>query len=106
MSGPLPCDNHLDRSAIVLMTNLEAGDTLTLCAECYVEWCVFVAKGPDQVPEITQAELEATEEVATLEPEPPAPDASGKSEPEPAPTPAPKPTRSATPAPETPAPGE
>ncbi len=38
MAGPLPCDNHPDRMAAMLMTNLENGDTLTLCGECTGAW--------------------------------------------------------------------
>jgi len=106
MSGPLPCQNHPDRIAAVLMTNLETGDTLTICFDCMMDWAQMLVGGPEAVPEITQEELEATQEVAHLEPAQPAPDAEPKSEPQPAPTPAPRSKRRATPAQEAPAPGE
>lgn len=102
----LPCDNHSDTVAVVLMTNLETGDTLTLCAECQVEWCALVVglvREPENLEEIHPP---AAEEVADLEPVAPVPDAEPKSEPEPAPPPAPKAKRRTAPAQEAPPPGQ
>ena len=106
MAGPLPCDNHPDQVASILMTNLETGDTLTLCGPCTFEWAQMLV-GVD-FPEQKQepADTTATEEQADLEPEPPAPDAEPKSEPQPATPPAAEAEQPAEAAQETTAPGD
>ena len=104
MAGPLPCDNHPAKLAAILMTNLETGDTLTLCGPCLMDWANMLVGGQGPEPEPETPALAATEELADvdtevfdetlarlrqdfqeaadLEPEPPAPDAKPKSEPQ------------------------
>jgi len=106
MAGPLLCDNHPDRVAAVLMTNLDGSGSLTVCQPCFLQFCLDVVQSLQEIPEITQEELEADEEAADLEGESPAPDASPKSEPEPATPPAPTKRRRPAPAQETETPGE
>jgi hypothetical protein len=43
MARPIPCDNHDDRRADVIVTNLSNGDTLSLCGACWVEFVQSVA---------------------------------------------------------------
>lgn len=105
MANPLPCDNHIDQLAVMLMTNLESGDTLTLCGSCVVEWAEMLVGGGPAEPEPQPAQPEATEEVAHLEPETPAPDAGPKSQAEPEATPEAEPERGAQAAQETETPG-
>ena len=106
MSAPLPCDNHPDRLAVILTTNLEAGETLTMCWPCTVQWAhMLVGMGEAAAETSDEPEL-MTEEVADLEPVAPVPDAESKTEPEPAPTPAPKAKHRAQAGQETTAPGE
>lgn len=106
MAGPLPCDNHPDQLAVILTTNLEAGETLTLCWPCTLEWAAMLTGLTESLPLGSEQPALETAEVADLEPEPPAPDAEPKTEPEPAPAPAPKAKRRAQAAPETPTPSE
>lgn len=87
MALPLPCDNHQDQDALILMTNLSDGSTATFCGVCVVTWAAALVAGPEGVPEITEAELEAGEVVADGETAEPTPDAEPKSDPEPAATP-------------------
>ena len=106
MSGPLPCDNHPDQMAATLMTDLETGNTLTLCRDCLIDFAQMLV-GVDFPEQYGQpAELGTTEEVADLEPASPAPDAGLKSEPEPAPPPAKAAKRRAEAAQEAPTSGE
>lgn len=42
--GTLYCDNHPDRAASFLVTNLDAGESLTLCSACYVDHCYSIAQ--------------------------------------------------------------
>ena len=106
MAGPLPCDNHPDTMAVILTTNLEAGETLTLCWPCTLEWAAMLVGLPELMRQVEEGLTPATEEVADLEPETPAPDARSKSELEPASTPAPKAKHRAKAAQETETPGE
>ena len=82
MAGPLPCDNHPDRLAASLLTDLETGNTLTLCRDCLVYFaemlCGILPPATDQVPE----PVEGAQEVADLVPVAPGPDAEPKSGPE------------------------
>lgn len=106
MAGPLPCDNHPDRLAVILTTNLEAGETLTLCWPCTLQWAQMLI-GVTEASAAAEAEPEpAAEEVADLEPVAPAPDAGLKSESQQEPPPAPKAKRRTQATQETPAPGE
>ncbi len=84
MAGPLPCDNHPDRMATMLMTNLENGDTLTLCGECIGAW-VATMNQVFNAPEGDEPEPEpVTEEAGQPEAEATPPDPDQKSEPPPA----------------------
>lgn len=106
MAVTLPCDNHPDTVAVILTTNLEAGETLTMCWECTLQWAqmlVGLSREPENLEEITPP---VTEEVADLEPELPAPDAEPKSEPEPATPPAEEAEHQAEAAQEATTPGE
>lgn len=38
------CDTHEDRIAVVMMTNLENGDTATLCEECFPLWAAGIVQ--------------------------------------------------------------
>ena len=99
MSGPLPCDNHADRLALVLMTNLQDGSTATLCDECTVQWAAMLIQGLEFGPAPEAADDLEDEGVAPPEPAQAAPDAGSKSlpeaetteEPEPEPPPGPAP---------------
>lgn len=82
MAGPLPCDNHSDRMATTLITDLENGNSLTLCGDCLVEFAAMLAEQLVDRP-LKQTELtEGAQEAADLEPVAPAPDAEPKSGPE------------------------
>lgn len=106
MATPLPCDNHPGQLAVILTTNLEAGETLTLCWPCTLEWAAMLV-GLSQEPESPEQVSEPTaEEVADLEPVAPAPDTESKTGPEPAPTPATQKKHRAKVAQETTPPGE
>ena len=82
MAGPLPCDNHPDRLAVTLMTDLETGNTLTLCQDCLIDFAAMLVgmSGPQDALEATPTP--PTEEVADLVPVAPGPDAEPKSGPE------------------------
>lgn len=106
MAGPLPCDNHPDRFAATLITDLETGNTLTLCQDCFMNFAEMLC-GISDMPSAEVAELvESAQEVADLEPATPAPDAGPKSAPEPATPPAQDEERRADATEEATAPGE
>lgn len=98
MSAPLPCDNHADRLALLLMTNLEEGSTATFCGECVISWASMMIAGLDAQAEPEPVLEEAAEEVADPEPAVPTPDASPKSEPAEEAEPEPEPERETPPA--------
>lgn len=81
MGTPLPCDNHPDQMAVVLITNLENGETLTLCGPCMFQWAAVLAAVENQGLEPTETAQKPAEEVADLESARPTPDAQAKSEP-------------------------
>jgi hypothetical protein len=106
MATPLPCDNHPEVMAAVLITNLENGETLTLCGPCMFEWATVLAAVQDQG--ITPAEDSQTPTEDAQEPdaEELAQMREPKSEPEPEEPAEPPAQLAATPAQETQAAGE
>lgn len=83
MATSLPCDNHLDQQAAMLITNLDNGDTLTLCAACIGQWAVMLV-GAFNVPETQDSAASATtEEAGQPEIAAATPDPEPKSDPEP-----------------------
>lgn len=41
---PYTCDNHADRLAVMLATNLDNGDSMTACGECVFPLAVTIAR--------------------------------------------------------------
>lgn len=83
MATNLPCDNHPGTPAAMLITNLDNGDTLTLCAPCIGEWAVMLV-GAFNAPETDDTTAtEAAEEAGQPEVAAATPDPEPKSEPPP-----------------------
>jgi hypothetical protein len=43
MAQAMMCDQHPDRAAAYIVTDLSDGDTFTACGECWVQMCAAVA---------------------------------------------------------------
>lgn len=71
----LPCDNHPEESAMILLTNLEDGSTATFCGECLVAWAGMLIEGLTADQAVADGDVHDLEEAATPEPVEPAPDA-------------------------------
>jgi hypothetical protein len=80
MATPLPCDNHPDQMAAVLITNLENGETLTLCVTCMFEWAAVLTAVEDQGIAPTEEPPGSAEEVGQPVPAEPEPVPDSKSE--------------------------
>ena len=69
----LPCDNHAEESAVILLTNLEDGSTATFCGECLVSWAQMLVQGLDQDAAEAAQDAQGEEEAGQPEPDQPAP---------------------------------
>ena len=70
----LPCDNHAEDSAVILLTNLEDGSTATFCGECLVSWAQMLVQGLDQDAAAAAADDLDAQEAGQPESDQPAPD--------------------------------
>lgn len=69
----LPCDNHPEVSAAILLTNLEDGSTATFCGECLVSWAGMLIEGLNPDPNDPDPSAWDAEEAAQPESVEPAP---------------------------------
>lgn len=75
MATNLPCDNHPTSQANMLITNLENGDTLTLCAFCIGQWArllvgAFETEDTDDTAAGSTTEEAGQPEIAVATPDP------------------------------------
>jgi hypothetical protein len=95
MAQPIPCDQHTDRLAYILLTRLSDGETLSLCEECWQGLLLAAGRGVEAAtdalavsPDVTspaQPESEPSEETSPFPAEQP-PEEATTGEPQPAQT--------------------